>query len=272
MFANRLSQFIRSASTAALFLSLCGHASAQQLTATITVRDAPSAAEQMKQAIHCIDLMHQAATQQSRFENFTAAIKNLELLQERWPSHTAPVLQSAVMIADLALEWRTPGKAIEALQRVERRAGATPYETGVERRLANAFEMRGDATAAEIHYIAAESGIRKNTPVPEKTAALSQFAIFYAHRANPREAVKRFHKLAVSPELDDVQSITYHVAASEEAFQIRDDPRHTAGAEELAQLDARVSAARTHQLTPSDATFINHAALQAQRLRDQYHP
>jgi hypothetical protein len=270
MSANRLFTFTLSIAIYALAFPVCGHAAAPELTAKITVHDARSAAEQMQQAIQCIQQMRQSQTQQARFENFAAAVKNLEILQEHWPSHTGPVLQSAIMIADLSLEWREPANARDALQKVEKQATATPYETGIERRLANAFEMLNDNASAEQHYSAAEKAIAKNTPLPEKTAALSQFARYYARRGNHGEAATRLHKLAMSPGLDDVQATTYLVAAAEEAFQIGSDPRHTAGAEELAALDARISAARAHQLAPKDGTFIEHVALQAQRLRNRY--
>jgi hypothetical protein len=175
------------------------------------------------------------------------------------------------MIADLANEWRVPGKARTALESVESRAARTAYETGVERRLARAYQMMNDPASAEKHYEIAERASSRATPLPERIAAFSEHAQFRAAQHDVRGAVELQRRLAQLPGLDDVHVVVFHLAAAEQALRLSDDTQHQVAAQELAAMDAAVANAHTHQLTPSDATIVSHAVAHASQLRARNH-
>ena len=232
-----------------------------------TVTPAQTAQAQLAEAARLWKQMEQTPAPQ-KFTLFAQAWSNLALVRKAWPNDKNAFVRSGVMQADLAGEFRLWNKAIGALQEILPAASKTAMEPQVEQKLGKAYEQSGNTAQAETHYLAAERAMHStHVNRVESEAVLSSVALFYARQNKPAQAISRFREAANLPGQDAINKLHYQLSAAEQAARVGRD----AAAPELSRFDDLVLAARKTNLSPVDATLVNHMTAHAQRIRDTVH-
>jgi len=236
-------------------------------TPRATVTPAQTAQAQLAEASRLWKQMEQTPAPQ-KFTLFAQAWSNLALVRKAWPNDKNAFVRSGIMQADLAGEFRLWNKAIGALQEILPATSKTAMEPQVEQKLGKAYEESGNAALAETHFLAAERAMRStHVNRVESEAVLGSVALFYARHNKPAEAISRFREAANLPGQDAINKLHYQLSAAEQAARVGRD----AAAPELSRFDDLVVAARKTNLSPVDATLVNHMTAQAQRIRDNAH-
>jgi tetratricopeptide (TPR) repeat protein len=246
---------------------MCIALSAAAATSSARVSRAASAAEQIARASSLWMQMDHTPLPQ-KMDLLAEAWANLALVPKAWPNDANAVVRSAVMEADVAAEFGLWGKVVRPLTDALPSAAKTNSTAEVEERLGQAYAEIGDPSAAEEHYLAAERAMHTDhVNRVESQAIVSGLANLYARQNKRPEALQWFHAARDLGGQDAAHRVVFQTLAAEQALRI---DRKTLTAE-LAQLEELIAAARRTTLSPADATTVNHAEQQADRIRAAAH-
>lgn len=255
--------------TALLPLFVAAH-TATDVRIPVQVQVASTPAAQIRQCEQARAGLDGLGSDGAKLQGALTVIANLDVVRRVWPKATAAIVEAAHLQADVALEFNLPRNAVDALAAALPAAKATTHEAWLEYRLGMAFELSGQLTNAEEHYITAERNVQfARLERIERNDALQRIGQFYARQNKPREAMKRFREAAGLAGQRPADRALYHLMALREAVRLQDDPdkfeaRRETKAVRAAIRDARADARTTGH--PHEANVIADVEQETDRL------
>ncbi len=241
-------------------------------SATVRITPAANGAEQIKHAIELQRKLDQAQEPQQKMQLLAETLANLSAVPKMWPNDTAAIIRAAIMKADIGAEFGLFPNIIEALLPIAPLVQKTDAVPGVERRLAEAYEMSGKFAEAEEHLLAAERSLESaRVNRVEAEAVLGATAMFYARRNQPREAIKRLRRSAELPGQDVVNKMINQLEILKQAVRLSDDPGHAVARLELATFDDLLFRARATSSRVEDSKLVENMAQDALGVKYRHH-
>jgi Tfp pilus assembly protein PilF len=191
-------------------------------TFPVEVQVADSAAAQLRYCTRLEAKIGAATDDAARYAAVAQVLANLRVIPERWPNDTAAVIAAYQLQADVSLEANMPRNAVEFLESASPLAKNSDSEPAIEKSLAEAFDMQGDAQSAEAHFQRAVSTAHARRITPDQeTDILQGYAFLLARTGRPEEAAKQFRAAANLPRQSPTREAVLLLTSAQHANRAR---------------------------------------------------